>query len=291
MGEVFDDESFLDSFLHYSNYLPGGGGDPQYIEPATLPYVEGFTECLRSSADHFVMLAKPFDSSLSPKKDSREKLFSEVKVMTNSQSSSSEELHWEEENGGCEKSRKTGQKRQEREGDDQCAQMDIKPSKAKNKGQKRERVPRFAFMTESEVDHLEDGYRWRKYGQKAVKNSPYPRSYYRCTTQKCSVKKRVERSYQDPAVVITTYEGQHTHHCPANVRGSSHTLAHGSLAMRFRSDLLGYKLPFLSQNSPTSSGYDFLQTLFPSQQQFQAPNYGALLQDVIPSFIDSSSQP
>lgn len=31
-------------------------------------------------------------------------------------------------------------------------------------------------MTKSEVDHLEDGYRWRKYGQKAVKNSPFPRS-------------------------------------------------------------------------------------------------------------------
>jgi hypothetical protein len=30
-------------------------------------------------------------------------------------------------------------------------------------------------MTKSEVDHLEDGYRWRKYGQKAVKNSPFPR--------------------------------------------------------------------------------------------------------------------
>jgi hypothetical protein len=33
----------------------------------------------------------------------------------------------------------------------------------------------FAFMTKSDVDHLEDGYRWRKYGQKAVKNSPFPR--------------------------------------------------------------------------------------------------------------------
>ena len=48
-------------------------------------------------------------------------------------------------------------------------------SKAKKKGQKRIRQPRFAFMTKSEVDHLEDGYRWRKYGQKAVKNSPFPR--------------------------------------------------------------------------------------------------------------------
>lgn len=80
-------------------------------------------------------------------------------------------------------------------------------------------------MTKSEVDHLEDGYRWRKYGQKAVKNSPYPRSYYRCTTQKCVVKKRVERSFQDPAVVITTYEGKHTHPIPSALRGSTHLLA------------------------------------------------------------------
>ncbi|WVZ99604.1 hypothetical protein U9M48_044874 [Paspalum notatum var. saurae] len=98
-------------------------------------------------------------------------------------------------------------------------------AKAKAKGEKRPRQPRFAFMTKSEVDHLEDGYRWRKYGQKAVKNSPFPRSYYRCTTQKCPVKKRVERSYQDSAVVITTYEGKHTHPIPATIRGSSHLLA------------------------------------------------------------------
>ncbi|KAH9331765.1 hypothetical protein KI387_003873, partial [Taxus chinensis] len=52
------------------------------------------------------------------------------------------------------------------------------PSKKQNrprkKGQKRSREPRFAFMTKSDVDNLEDGYRWRKYGQKAVKNSPFP---------------------------------------------------------------------------------------------------------------------
>jgi hypothetical protein len=47
--------------------------------------------------------------------------------------------------------------------------------KTKKTNQKKQREPRFAFMTKSEVDHLEDGYRWRKYGQKAVKNSPFPR--------------------------------------------------------------------------------------------------------------------
>lgn len=34
---------------------------------------------------------------------------------------------------------------------------------------------RVAFRTESEVEILDDGYKWRKYGKKMVKNSPNPR--------------------------------------------------------------------------------------------------------------------
>ncbi|KAH0467456.1 hypothetical protein IEQ34_004694 [Dendrobium chrysotoxum] len=148
-------------------------------------------------------------------------------------------------------------------------------SKSRKKGEKRQRQPRFAFMTKSEVDHLEDGYRWRKYGQKAVKNSPYPRSYYRCTTQKCLVKKRVERSYEDPSIVITTYEGQHTHHYPSNVRGSSHMLANQQSSM------------------PPSFHHElFLQTLTPPLQQLNLPaNYHDLLllqNSIHPSFINSN---
>ncbi|XP_062188657.1 probable WRKY transcription factor 57 [Phragmites australis] len=100
-----------------------------------------------------------------------------------------------------------------------------KPAGKTKKGQKRARQPRFAFMTKSEIDHLEDGYRWRKYGQKAVKNSPFPRSYYRCTNSKCTVKKRVERSSDDPSVVITTYEGQHCHHTVTFPRAHLHAAA------------------------------------------------------------------
>ncbi|KAL8484805.1 hypothetical protein ACS0TY_027191 [Phlomoides rotata] len=106
-----------------------------------------------------------------------------------------------------------------------------KQLKPKKKNQKRQREPRFAFMTKSEIDHLDDGYRWRKYGQKAVKNSPFPRSYYRCTSTSCGVKKRVERSSEDPSTVVTTYEGTHTHQCPITPRGSygisSETAAYG----------------------------------------------------------------
>lgn len=47
---------------------------------------------------------------------------------------------------------------------------------SKKKREKKVRKPRFAFQTRSHVDILDDGYRWRKYGQKAVKNNKFPRS-------------------------------------------------------------------------------------------------------------------
>lgn len=46
------------------------------------------------------------------------------------------------------------------------------------------------------------------------------RSYYRCTSTACGVKKRVERSSDDPTIIVTTYEGTHTHPCPLTPRGS-----------------------------------------------------------------------
>jgi hypothetical protein len=55
------------------------------------------------------------------------------------------------------------------------------------------------------------------------------RSYYRCTNSKCTVKNRVERSSDDPSVVITTYEGQHCHHTVAFPR-THHLHAAAALA-------------------------------------------------------------
>ncbi|CAJ1939877.1 unnamed protein product [Sphenostylis stenocarpa] len=87
--------------------------------------------------------------------------------------------------------------------------------------------PRIVVQTTSEVDLLDDGYRWRKYGQKVVKGNPYPRSYYKCTTPGCNVRKHVERASTDPKAVITTYEGKHNHDVPA-ARTNSHTLANNN---------------------------------------------------------------
>lgn len=47
--------------------------------------------------------------------------------------------------------------------------------KSGQKGDKQIKKHRVAFQTRSQVDILDDGYRWRKYGQKGVKNSKFPR--------------------------------------------------------------------------------------------------------------------
>ncbi|XP_074569401.1 putative WRKY transcription factor 26 [Curcuma longa] len=93
-------------------------------------------------------------------------------------------------------------------------------------GSRAIREPRVVVQTPSDVDILDDGYRWRKYGQKVVKGNPNPRSYYKCTTMGCPVRKHVERASTDPRSVITTYEGKHSHEVPQG-RGSStgHTIS------------------------------------------------------------------
>ncbi|KAL6280876.1 hypothetical protein ACE6H2_017757 [Prunus campanulata] len=85
----------------------------------------------------------------------------------------------------------------------------VKPGN--KEGGKETRKHKYAFQTRSQVDILDDGYRWRKYGQKTVKNSKFPRSYYRCTHQGCNVKKQVQRLSKDEEIVVTTYEGIHSH--------------------------------------------------------------------------------
>ncbi|XP_054825436.1 probable WRKY transcription factor 41 [Prosopis cineraria] len=59
----------------------------------------------------------------------------------------------------------------------------------------------------------DDGFSWRKYGQKDILGAKYPRSYYRCTfrkTQNCWATKQIQRSDEDPTVFDITYRGRHT---------------------------------------------------------------------------------
>lgn len=65
-----------------------------------------------------------------------------------------------------------------------------------------------------------DGYNWRKYGQKQVKGSEYPRSYYKCTHPNCPVKKKVERSF-DGQIAEIVYKGEHSHPKPQPLKRNS----------------------------------------------------------------------
>lgn len=136
-------------------------------------------------------------------------------------------------------------------------------------------------------------------------NNQTCRSYYRCTTQKCPVKKRVERSFEDPSTVITTYEGQHNHHVPSTLRGNMAGIFPTSMFAQapfppegqssFPHHELLAQMPYglYSYDGGSSSSFNHQQTLITphhhhqqQQQQFhhdhdQLTDYG-LLQDIIP---------
>lgn len=71
------------------------------------------------------------------------------------------------------------------------------------------------YVTENKSD---DGYKWRKYGQKQVKGSENPRSYYKCTYPNCPTKKKVERSLENGQITEIVYKGTHNHPKPQSTK-------------------------------------------------------------------------
>ncbi|KAF8706374.1 hypothetical protein HU200_030638 [Digitaria exilis] len=60
----------------------------------------------------------------------------------------------------------------------------------------------------------DDGHQWRKYGEKKLSNSNFPRFYYRCTYKndmKCPATKQVQqKDTSDPPLFSVTYFNHHT---------------------------------------------------------------------------------
>nr|XP_043615049.1 probable WRKY transcription factor 3 [Erigeron canadensis] len=108
--------------------------------------------------------------------------------------------------------------------------------------------PKIVVQTRSEVDLLDDGFKWRKYGQKVVKGNTNPRSYYKCTFSGCTVRKHVERAPSDPKSVVTTYEGKHNHDIPVSRhRGYSNNSGGGTATKRKETKLENNERPVLLQ--------------------------------------------
>ncbi|XP_047334846.1 WRKY transcription factor 22-like [Impatiens glandulifera] len=91
--------------------------------------------------------------------------------------------------------------------------QEIHPSPKSKKGKKHLQKKNVCHVP---ADGLcSDMWCWRKYGQKPIKGSPYPRGYYRCSTLKhCMARKHVERNKSNPNTFILTYTGEHCHPMP-----------------------------------------------------------------------------
>ncbi|KAF5959288.1 hypothetical protein HYC85_000497 [Camellia sinensis] len=138
------------------------------------------------------------------------------------------------------------------------------------------REPRVVVQIESEVDILNDGYRWRKYGQKVVKGNPNPRSYYKCTSPGCSVRKHVERACRDLKSVITAYEGKHNHEVPVAKNSGHVNSGSGILTPTVSSTLPTLTFP-KNDNSPKPEAHAqdqicFARNLDPGNQFLRRPS-------------------
>lgn len=107
---------------------------------------------------------------------------------------------------------------------DQADSGDRKPkdstSELKNKDKQGGKNRRVCYKRRKTSDSwmrmsatMEDGCAWRKYGQKNILDSKYPRCYFRCThkyDQDCRATKQVQIIQENPIIYQTTYFSQHT---------------------------------------------------------------------------------
>ncbi|CAA7019990.1 unnamed protein product [Microthlaspi erraticum] len=92
------------------------------------------------------------------------------------------------------------------------------------------------YIDDSPTPLLDDGFSWRKYGQKTIKTSPHQRCYFRCTYAKeknCKAAKRVQKIKDNPPVYRTTYVGKHTCEAPAFAVFTNNEDTYGSKMIEF----------------------------------------------------------
>ncbi|CAM6040838.1 unnamed protein product [Sphagnum compactum] len=115
--------------------------------------------------------------------------------------------------GGCKKKSCSGKASDENKaGGKSCSSLHGRCHCSKRRKLRVKRTIQVPAISSKLADIPSDDYSWRKYGQKPIKGSPHPRGYYKCSSMRnCPARKHVERSLEDPSMLIVTYEGEHSH--------------------------------------------------------------------------------
>ncbi|CAN8247479.1 unnamed protein product [Cochlearia groenlandica] len=120
--------------------------------------------------------------------------------------------------------------------------------------ERQRRVPSYMVSRNSN-----DGYGWRKYGQKQVKKSENPRSYFKCTFPNCVSKKIVETAF-DGQITEIIYKGGHNHPKPEFTKRPSGSSSSSANARRvFNPSSVVSEPHDQSENSSISFDYNDLE--------------------------------
>ncbi|CAO2835509.1 unnamed protein product [Amaranthus hypochondriacus] len=91
-----------------------------------------------------------------------------------------------------------------------------------------------------------DGFSWRKYGQKDILGAKFPRGYYRCTyrhSKGCAATKQVQQSNEDQSIYQIMYKGEHTCSQGVQIKKDQNSPIQGQL--KFKSELQSQSPPQL----------------------------------------------
>ncbi|KAH1143312.1 hypothetical protein AAZX31_12G141800 [Glycine max] len=103
-----------------------------------------------------------------------------------------------------------------------------------------------------------DGYNWRKYGQKQVKNPMGSRSYYKCTHSNCCAKK-IKFCDHSGHVIEIVYKSQHNHDPPHKIDTTKESKLLPSSEPKEESSVPKQSTKVLNNSDPSSSPKEPLQ--------------------------------